>query len=136
MGPVNWTAVIVAVIASIAVAAVWYGPLFGRAKLEEVGPGGMAMRTSAGRTLTVTVLLQFLIAAMMGHMFARVGTDTLAAKPWLYFMMSGGLALFFVIPALSLSYMHQRISTRLVMIDGGYWFVSYLSMGTVFWLLS
>lgn len=136
MGPVNWIAVVLAVIASIGAAAVWYGPLFGRAKLEEVGPGGMAMRTSAGRTLALTVLLQFLTASMMGHMFARVGAETLAAKPWLYFMMSGGLALFFVIPALSLSYMHQRISTRLGMIDGGYWFVSYLVMGTVFWALS
>ncbi|OCC25342.1 hypothetical protein MB02_01340 [Croceicoccus estronivorus] len=136
MGPVNWIAVMVAALSSMLVAAVWYGPLFGRAKLEEVGPGGMAVRTSTGRTATVTVILLLLTASMMGHMFARVGPETLAVKPWLYFMMSGGLALFFVIPALWLSYMHQRISTRLGIIDGGYWLVAYLAMGTVFWLLA
>ncbi|MDD3798262.1 MAG: DUF1761 domain-containing protein [Novosphingobium sp.] len=136
MGPVNWLAVFAAALAAIAVAGIWFGPLFGRAKLEEVGPGGMAMRTSTGRTILVSIVMLLLSAAMMGHMFARVGPDTLAVKPWLYFMMSGGLALFFIIPALSLSYMHQRISTRLGVIDCGYWLAAYLAMGTVFWLLS
>ncbi|AZI36690.1 hypothetical protein NT2_05_02710 [Caenibius tardaugens NBRC 16725] len=135
MGPVNWIAVAVAALAALVVAGLWYGPLFGRAKLEEVGPGRMASRTSTGRTGLTTVILLLLTAAMMGHMFARVGVETLAMKPWLYFMMSGGLALFFVIPALSLSYMHQRLSTRLGMIDGGYWLAAYLAMGLVFWLL-
>ena len=136
MGPVNWIAVFFAVMAALGVAGLWYGPLFGRAKLEEVGPGGMAMRTSLGRTFAVTAALLLLMAVMMGHMFARVGADTLAAKPWLYFMMPGGLALFFVIPALALSYMHQRISTRLGMIDGFYWLFAYLAMGAVFWILA
>ena len=117
MGPVNWLGVCLAAFAALGVAGLWYGPLFGRAKLEEVGPGGMAARTSTARTGIVTVIMLLLTAAMMGHMFARVGADTLAAKPWLYFMMSGGLALFFVIPALSVSYLHQRASTRLGMID-------------------
>ena len=135
MGPVNWLGVCLAAFAALGVAGLWYGPLFGRAKLEEVGPGGMAARTSTARTGIVTVIMLLLTAAMMGHMFARVGADTLAAKPWLYFMMSGGLALFFVLPALAASYMHQRASTRLGMIDGGYWLTAYLAMGLVFWIL-
>ena len=45
------------------------------------------------------------------------------------------LALFFVIPALALSYLHQRIATRLGVIDGGYWLAAYLAMGLVFWIL-
>ena len=60
----------------------------------------MAGRRRPGATFLTTAILLFLTAAMMGHMFARVGVDRLDAKPWLYFMMSGGLALFFVIPAL------------------------------------
>jgi hypothetical protein len=136
MGPVNWIAVVVAALASLAVAGLWYGPLFGRAKLAEVGPGGMAARTSTGRTALVTVALLLLTASMMGHMFARVGPEKLADEPWLYFSMSGGLALFFVVPALALSYMHQRISTRLGMIDGGYWLTAYLAMGLTFRVLA
>ena len=72
---------------------------------------------------------------MMAHMFGRVGDATLSAKPWLYFMMSGGLAIAFVVPALWISYAHQRLSTRLALIDAGYWVVSYLAMGVGFWIV-
>ncbi len=135
MGPVNWLAVVLAVVAALVVSIVWYGPLFGRARLAEVGPGGLGVRTAPARTLALSAALLFVSAAMMGHMFARVGQDTLAVKPWLYFMMSGGLAGAFVIPSLWLSYTHQRISTRLALIDAGFWLMAYLSMGLVFWLL-
>ena len=135
MGPVNWLAVIAAAIAAFAVGAVWYGPLLGRAKLAEVGPGGLAARRTPARTLGITLALLLLSSTMIGHMFARVGSETLAAKPWLYFMMAGGLALAFVVPALLVSYTHQRLSSRHALIDAGYWQVAYLAMGAVFWVL-
>lgn len=135
MGRIDWLAVAAAAFAAIGVAAFWYGPLFGRAKLRELGPGGLAGRKKPAATFLVTIALLLLTAFMMGHMFARVGAETLAVKPWLYFMMSGGLALFFVIPALWLSYLHQQFSPRLAAIDAGYWLAAYLSMGAVFWLL-
>ncbi len=134
MGPVNWLAVGVAVAAALLVSALWYGPLYGRARLDEVGPGGLGIRSAPGRTLALSAVLLAITAAMMGHMFARVGAETLSMKPWLYFMMSGGLAIAFVIPALWTSYAHQRISTRLALIDAGFWLLAYLAMGTVFWL--
>jgi len=135
MGPVNWLAVVVAVIIALAVSVAWYGPLFGRARLEAVGPGGLGMRRSPARTLGITAALLLVTSTMMGHMFARVGADTLAVKWWLYFMMSGGLAIAFVIPSLWISYTQQRISTRLALIDGGFWLVAYLAMGLAFFLL-
>lgn len=135
MGPVNWLAVVLAACAALAVSALWYGPLFGRARLEEVGPGGLGVRRAPGRTLAITTALLLVTAAMMGHMFARVGAVTLMVKPWLYFMMSGGLAIAFVIPALWVSYTHQRTGTRLALIDAGYWLAAYLTMGLVFFLL-
>jgi hypothetical protein len=135
MGPVNWIAVILAALVAGGTAAVWYGPLLGRAKLAAVGPGGLGARTAPGRTIAITLALLLVSSAMIGHMFARVGAETLAAKPWLYFMMSGGLAGAFVIPALWISYTHQRITTRLALIDAGYWLTAYLMMGATFWLL-
>jgi len=135
MGPVNWLAVILAALVAGGVSVLWYGPLLGRAKLAEVGPGGLGARTAPLRTIAITLALLLVSAAMMGHMFARVGPATLAVKPWLYFMMSGGLAVAFVIPSLWVSYTHQRITTRLAMIDAGYWLAAYLSMGLTFYLL-
>lgn len=136
MGPINWLAVVIAALTAVCVGFLWYGPLFGRAKLMEVGPGGLAGRRNPGPTLLLSGALLLLTSAMMGHMFARVTPEVLAVKPWLYFMMSGGLALFFVVPALWLSYSHQRFSARLAAIDAGYWLAAYLAMGAVFWLLS
>jgi hypothetical protein len=133
MGPVNWLAVVMAALAALVASGVWYGPLFGRARLEEVGPGGLGVRNAPGRTILLSVALLLVTASMMGHMFARVGQATLAVKPWLYFMMSGGLAIAFVIPSLWISYTHQRISTRLALIDAGYWLAAYLAMGLTFW---
>ena len=135
MGPVDWFAVVLAAVLAFALGGLWYGPLFGRAKLAGVGPGGLAARSTPGKTMGITAALLFVSAAMMGHMFARVVAETLAAKPWLYFMMSGGLAAMFVIPALWISYTHQKISTAVAMIDAGYWLAAYLAMGSAFWLL-
>ena len=133
VGPVNWIAVLLAALAAALVAFVWYGPLFGRAKLESVGPGRLAGRSSPARTFALTSGFLLLMAVMMGHMFARIGAETLLAKPWLYFMMAGGLAVTFVVPALWVSYTHMRASTRLALIDGGYWIAAYLAMGATFW---
>ncbi|MFN3468220.1 MAG: DUF1761 domain-containing protein [Novosphingobium sp.] len=135
MGPVNWMGVVVAALAALAVAGLWYGPLFGRARLEEVGPGRLGIRRSPARTAVLTAGLLLVTAAMMGHMFARVGVATLAVKWWLYFMMSGGLAIAFVIPALWTSYAQQRIGMRLALIDAGFWLAGYLAMGLAFMLM-
>ena len=136
MGPIDWLAVILAAALAFGVGGLWYGPLFGRAKLEEVGPGGLAARRNPGRTLGLTAALLLVSATMLGHMFARLPAESLAAKPRHYFMMAGGLAVAFVIPALWISYTHQRLSTRLALIDAGYWIVAYLAMGAAFWLLA
>src|SRR5262245_47805219 len=84
MGPVNWVAVVLAANLAVALGIVWHGPLFrtGRPLLE--GPGGPA------KSYGVVVLVMLIGAAMLGHNFARIGAATLQAKPWLYFMQSGG----------------------------------------------
>ena len=48
---------------------------------------------------------------------------------------SGGIALFFVIPAIWLVSARQGQETRLRLLDCGYWLLAYLTMGTVFWAL-
>lgn len=136
MGPVNWFAVVLAAALAGALAIAWFGPVFGRAKARKVAPGKIAARSRPEVVVLVTGLLLFVTATMMGHLFARVGPATLAERPWLYFMMSGGLALAFVIPALWISFSHIKVPTRVAMIDAGYWLVAYLAMGLVFWLLS
>jgi hypothetical protein len=129
MGPVNWLAVILAANLAVGIGIVWHGPLFrtGRPLLE--GPGG------AARNYTSVVIVMLLAAAMLGHSFARIGAETLHAKPWLYFMQSGGLAIAFVIPALWLTNARNGAGRRERLIDCGFWLAAYLAMGATFWAL-
>ena len=101
MGPVDWLAVILAANLAVGMGIVWHGPLFrtGRPLLGGRKPDGSPQSRNWGLVLAV-----FLIAAaMLGHNYARIGPETLAAKPWLYFMQAGGLAIAFVVPALWLT---------------------------------
>jgi hypothetical protein len=136
MGPVNWLAVLVAAVVALGVSLAWNGPLFGRSRRDELGPGGLYQRLAPWRTLALTFGLLLLSASMIGHMFARVGPATLAAKPWLYFMMSGGLAGAFVVPAMAINYLNLRVSVRLALIDAGFWLVTYLSIGLTFFAMA
>ncbi len=129
MGPVNWLAVFLGANLAVAAGMVWYGPLFrtGRPLLE--GPGGRA------KSFGAAVIAQLIAASLIGHNFARIGPETLAAKPWLYWMMSGGFALFLVAPALYIGLARYGVGTRDRLIDCGYWILAFLAIGTTFWAL-
>lgn len=122
MGPVNWTGVVAAWIVAAALGAAFYG----RRALPLKDRGRHA----------VAALLLAVTAAMMGHMFARVGEATLAAKPWLYAMMSGGLALAFAGPALFIAYLRRDVPLRAAWADYGFWVLAYLAMGGAFAVLA
>lgn len=130
MGPVNWLAVFLAANIAVAVGIVWHGPLFrsGRALLEGEG--------AAPRNYGWTVLVMLIGATMLGHSFARIGEATLDAKPWLYFMQSGGVAIAFVMPALWLTYARCGVTGRERAVACGFWLAAYLAMGAVFWALA
>lgn len=81
--------------------------------------------------MIATFALVFVSAAMLGHMYARLSDPS---KWWLYPMMSGGVAIFFVIPALWTNYLHQRNPRAIAFIDAGFWLIAYLAMGLVFLL--
>jgi hypothetical protein len=71
---------------------------------------------------------------MLGHALARIGPEKLAAKPQLFFMQSGGLALAFVIPALWLTQLRDGAPRRRTVIDSLAFLSAYLAMGAVFWI--
>lgn len=130
MGPVNWLGVVLAAALAVAIGLVWNGPLFRAGR--QLLPGNAK---ATGNYLLVAVV--FLIGSvMLGHNYARIGAETLAAKPWLYFMQSGGIAIAFVIPAVWLTHLRQGAEPMRRVIDCAFWLVAYLGMGLVFWVLS
>jgi len=134
MGPVNWLAVFLAANLAVAIGIVWHSVLFGTGKPIFSGTDAEGRRPPQNYLVSLAITL--LAAAMLGHMYARIGAATLAVKPWLYWMQSGGLAVAFVIPTLWLGYMRTGTPRRFIAVDCGYWLVAYLAMGTVFWVLA
>lgn len=121
MGPVDWSAVAIGWLVAAALGVAFYG----RRALP---------RAPFAKHLLAAVLL-FVSTAMVGHMFVRVGAETLAAKPWLYFMMSGGLALTFIGPALVVTAARRERALAEGLYDWGYFLAAFLAIGAVFWLL-
>lgn len=117
MGPVHWPSVLAAALVALALAPLWYGALF----------------KAAPHPPLIGLALALLIpASLIGHNFARVGPTELAAKPWLYWMMSGGFALTMIAPALAITTAQRRLGVKAWAIDAGYWLAAFLLMGTVF----
>jgi hypothetical protein len=135
MGPINWLAVLVAANLIFAVGFVWYGPLFGGASLFGRVSGEEGQGVGPVRGMLSAALLFGVSALMLAHNYARIGAAVLEAKPWLFWMQAGGIAIAFVIPALWLSYSRHRLPRRAALIDSGFWLVVYLATGTVFWAL-
>ena len=71
---------------------------------------------------------------MLGHALARIGPEKLAAKPQLFFMQSGGLALAFVLPAVWLIQLRDGTPRRQTIVDSLAFLTAYLAMGAVFWV--
>lgn len=116
MGPVNWVAVIVAAaVAALVMRLAWRG-------------------TEGGKNKWL-YLLQIVPAVMLGHALARIGAEKLAAKPQLYFMQSGGLALAIVLPALWMVHLRSDLPTREGWSDSAAFVLAYLAMGAVFWAM-
>lgn len=129
MGPVNWLAVGVSAVVGLALCLIWFGPLARSRRMPLLGKQKPRM------TLGVPLVVMVLAAVMFGHSFARIGAETLAVKPWLYFMQTGGIAIAFVIPVLWLTHLEARTEPMWRVFDCLFWLVVYLVMGAVFWLL-
>ena len=116
MGPVNWLGVLLAAAAMSSVLLV-------------------TVRAKPFTAALWMVPLALLSSAMLGHALARIGAEKLAAKPQLFFMQSGGLALAFVIPALLISQTRHGVSIRQTTLDSVAFLAAYLAMGAAFWVI-
>ncbi|MEO6093400.1 MAG: DUF1761 domain-containing protein [Novosphingobium sp.] len=128
MGPINWLAVILAANLATAVALVWHGPLFRMGK-------PMLDGTQRSKRYLTLVLVMLFAALMLGHLYARIGPATLAARPWIYFLQAGGIPIAFIVPALWLAESRHDVPWRDRLIGAAYWVTAYLLMGAVFWVL-
>lgn len=120
-----------AALSGFIVGGIWYGPLFGKVWQRETGLSDAEVAAiNPLKVYGLAFLFSLLSAVFLGHMFA-MATPT----PRGMMMISTGIALGFIIPALGTNYLFARKSGKLFAIDAGYWLVFYAVMGLVFMLL-
>lgn len=132
MANANWLAILVAALAGFLVGGIWYGPLFAKAWMKEHGFTMEGLKE--GNMLAIygtTFLLSVVSAIMLGHLFAASNITSMRSS----LMVSTGVALGFIAPAIGTNYLFSRKSLKLFFIDAGYWVAFYAAMGLVFALL-
>lgn len=132
MANANLLAILIAAVSGFMVGGIWYGPLFGKAWQREIGLSDDDIKNmNAVKIYGLTLLFSILSAVFLGHMLAHFGEMSLRST----MMISIGVALGFIVPAIGTNYLFGRKSGKLFAIDAGYWVAFYAAMGLVFALL-
>lgn len=125
MANINWLAVLVAALAGFAIGGLWYGPLFGKAWMREVGMTDEKMKSANMLKIYGGALLLNLIAAYSLAMF--IGGNDLNFGIFAGFMTG----LTFVSMALGVTYLFEHRSLKLWLINAGYQTVIFTAMGAI-----
>jgi Protein of unknown function (DUF1761) len=132
MANANLLAILIAAVSGFMVGGIWYGPLFGKAWQREIGMSDDDLKNANMlKIYGTTLLFSILSAVFLGHMLAHFGEMSLRST----MMISVGVALGFIVPAIGTNYLFGRKSGKLFAIDAGYWIAFYAAMGLVFALL-
>ncbi len=127
----NLLAILVAAATGFLIGGLWYGPLFGKAWMAEHGFTEEQLRGSNMiKIYGLTFAFSVLSAVFLGHLLAFFDTNTRSTL-----MISVGISLGYIIPAIGTNYLFSRKSGKLFAIDAGYWIVFYAAMGLVFLIL-
>jgi hypothetical protein len=131
MANANILAILIAAASGFLVGGIWYGPLFGKAWQRAIGLSDDELKSANMiKIFGNTFLFSLLSAVFLGHLLAHFDTDFYRTM-----MISTGIALGFVVPAIGTNYLYGRKSGKLFAIDAGYWIVFYAAMGLIFGLL-
>lgn len=122
---INWLAVLVAAFAGFAIGGIWYGPVFGKAWMVEVGISEERARSANMAKIYGTVFLLNLIAAVSLAMF--IGGGDLEFGVFAGFMTG----LTFVAVALGITYLFEQRSLKLWLINAGYQVIFFTAMGAI-----
>ena len=131
MANANLLAILAAAATGFLIGGLWYGPLFGKAWMAEHGfTEEQLRRSNMLKIYGLTCAFSVLSAVFLGHLLAFFDTNTRSTL-----MISVGISLGYIIPAIGTNYLFSRKSGRLFAIDAGYWIVFYAAMGLVFLIL-
>lgn len=138
---VNWIALVVAALSTLVIGFLWYGPLFGKAWMKETGiteeqaQKGMPLRFGLSVVLAfIAVFFIYATSVITGGMPPNDvhGIEHTQFHTFGHGVIHGiGAALFLVMPALVTNALFEQKSLKYMLINVGYWVVTFAIMGGI-----
>lgn len=137
MENINWLAIVAASILPLVTGFLWYGPLFGKAWMQESGmTEEKAKNMNPAKTYGLAVVFAFLLAFFIVPQVFLGGMppDELhGTEPFMTFkhgaLHGAMIALFVVLPVFATNALFEQKSFKYVAINVGYWVVTIALMG-------
>ena len=123
---INWIAVAVATASTFVIGFIWYGPLFAKAWMKEVG---MTKEDAKNANMLMVFGPAFVLTFIMGIALANLVRphDT-----WITGMQLGAMiGVGFVSTSLGVNYLFARKSFTLFFIDSGYGIITLMLTGAI-----
>lgn len=123
---INWLAVAVATVSTFVIGFIWYGPLFAKKWMKEVG---MTEEDAKNANMLMTFGPAFGLTFIMGIALANlIGPH----YTWMSGLQLGAMiGVGFVSTSLGVNYLFARKSFTLFFIDSGYGIITLMLMGAI-----
>ena len=126
---VNYMAVLAATIVSFAIGYVWYRPLFGKPWVGAVGLDPEILESLLNPELRRVLIVSFILQYIMAYCLAMfIGNGQTIGTATLYGFLTG---LFWIAFAISITAMYEQRSFKYMLINGGYWTITFTLMGLI-----
>lgn len=125
---INWLAVVVAAVSSFMLGGLWYGPIFGKAWMEQSGITEADIEAAKGKMVGVYggAFVLNVLAVVTFAFF--LGNEIDAATGALYGFTAG---LFWVAASFGISYLFEGRPFKLWLINGGYHTLQFTIFGAI-----
>jgi hypothetical protein len=124
----NWLAVIVSTIANMIIGALWYGPIFGKRWMAELGLTQEDIETDGmWKDYAIAILNSFLMAFVLANVIAWTGVTGIAAGLFLGLVMWVGFTGF----TFAVNHAFEDRSLQLWLINSGIYLAGLLVMGMI-----
>lgn len=127
MSTLNIWAILVATLSTFMVGWLWYGPLFGKAWMAEVGMTEEDVQKGNMAKIFGFAFIFELIMAYCLAMFLNDPTIGLQEGAFYGFLTGFGWIFF----ALAVNSLYEQKSWKYIFINGGYWTVAFTIMGLI-----
>lgn len=126
---INWLAVLLATVSAFIVGGLWYGPIFGKAWMAEMGFTEEDLKdANMAKIYGTAFVLEFIIALQLAFFLGHGGSDPSVGEGAAYGLHIG---LFFIAAAMGVNALFSRTSLKLWFINAFYFVVLLTLMGVI-----